>query len=311
MVYDQASELFVPVYFVLCSSKAKDMYFDILKLIYRDTSEKLEPCDVVCDFEMPMIQAIEKQFLNAEVIGCLFHFKQAVRRQMKTTYSIPDAEVCIAMEKGVLDVLKMIDPNLVPRHGIRCFKRTIRAMCVAAGIAYTRIKWKQFWGYFRATWLERTNNPIERLNRELNRSFPTPHPNIATFVNVIWTIFQDYVTMLTNVAQGRRSRGNKINASKKRGRRRANTSSADGASVETIDLPNPVVLTEEDLASNSDSEDEMQGSDIDSGVKSEVADVADSDEDALPDFSFDPSEYCDDDESTANGDDQSVQAAIV
>ncbi|ETP33336.1 hypothetical protein F442_18123 [Phytophthora nicotianae P10297] len=106
---------------------------------------------------MPMIQAIEKQFPNAEVIGCLFHFKQAVRRQMKTTYSIPDAEVRIAMEKGVLDVLTVIDPNLVPRHGIRWVKRTIRAKCAATGIGYTRIKWKQFWGYFRATWLERYN----------------------------------------------------------------------------------------------------------------------------------------------------------
>ncbi|ETN01854.1 hypothetical protein PPTG_16934 [Phytophthora nicotianae INRA-310] len=226
---------------------------------------------------------------------------------MKTTYSIPDAEARIAMEKGVLDVLTVIDPNLVPRHGIRWVKRTIRAKCAATGIVCTRIKWKQFWGYFRATWLERYN-----IESELNRSFPTPHPNIATFVNVIRTISQDYVTKLTNVAQGRRSRGNKTNANKKRGRRRANTSGADGASVETIDLPNPVVFTDEDLASDSDSEDEMQGSsDVDSVVEREVADVADSDEDALPDFSFDPSEYCDDDESTANGDDQSVQAAIV
>ncbi|ETM02213.1 hypothetical protein L917_01279, partial [Phytophthora nicotianae] len=142
MVYDQASELFVPVHFVLCSSKVEAMYFDILELIYRDTSENLEPCDVVCAFEMLRIQAIEKQFPIAEVIGCLFHFKQAERRQMKTTYSIPDAEVRIAMEKGVLDLLTVIEPNLVPRHGIRWVKRTIRAKCATAGFAYTRIKWK-------------------------------------------------------------------------------------------------------------------------------------------------------------------------
>ncbi|ETP53786.1 hypothetical protein F442_01336 [Phytophthora nicotianae P10297] len=138
-----------------------------------------------------------------------------------------------------------------------------------------------------------------------------PHLNIATFVNVIWAISQDYVTKLTNVAQGRRRRGNKTNVNKKKERRRANTSGADGASVETIDLPNPVVCTDEDLASDSDSEDEMQGNDVDSVVESEVADVADSDDDALPDFSFEPSEYCDDDESTANGDGKSMQATIV
>ncbi|ETO84722.1 hypothetical protein F444_01394 [Phytophthora nicotianae P1976] len=142
MVYDQGSELFVPVHFVLCSSKVEAMYFDILELIYRDTSEKLEPCDVVCAFEMLRIQAIEKQFPIAEVIGCLFHFKQAERRQMKTTYSIPDAEDRVAVEKGVLDLLTVIEPNLVPRHGIRWVNRTIRAKCATARFAYTRIKWK-------------------------------------------------------------------------------------------------------------------------------------------------------------------------
>ncbi|KAF1786066.1 hypothetical protein GQ600_22280 [Phytophthora cactorum] len=62
MVHDQASELFVPVYFVLCSSKTKDTYFDILELVYRDTSEKFAPCDAVSDFELPLINPIEKQF---------------------------------------------------------------------------------------------------------------------------------------------------------------------------------------------------------------------------------------------------------
>ncbi|ETI55988.1 hypothetical protein F443_01385, partial [Phytophthora nicotianae P1569] len=89
----------------------------MLMMVY--DQEKLEPCDVVCAFEMLRIQAIEKQFPIAEVIGCLFHFKQAERRQMKTTYSIPDAEDRVAVEKGVLDLLTVIEPNLVPRHGIR------------------------------------------------------------------------------------------------------------------------------------------------------------------------------------------------
>ncbi|KAE9031226.1 hypothetical protein PR003_g1560 [Phytophthora rubi] len=80
----QASELFVPVYVALCNSKGTTMYNDNLELIHRDTSEKLEPSDIVCDFELALIQAIEKQFPNAEFIDCMFHFEQAVRRQMKT-----------------------------------------------------------------------------------------------------------------------------------------------------------------------------------------------------------------------------------
>ncbi|KAE8964032.1 hypothetical protein PR001_g29186 [Phytophthora rubi] len=315
MVHDQASELFIPVYFVLCSSKAKDMYFDILELIYRDTSEKLQPCDIVCDFEQPLIQAIQKQFPNAEVIGCLFHFKQAVRRRMKTTYGIPDAEIRIAMAKGVLDVLTVIDPKFVPLQGIRWVKKTIRTQCVAAGIAYSRTKWKQFWGYFRATWLERyniedwnvhglgndliarTNNPLERFHRELNRAFPTPHPNIVTFVKIIRTISQNFVAKLANVAQGRRKRGNRSNANKRKGARRdtAREAGTDEAGCGTIDLPTPVVFSEADDVSDSESEDDMDERDIvsDDDDDSEAEEEDTSQTEMCDDFSYEPGEYCD------------------
>lgn len=35
---------------------------------------------------------------------------------MRTEYNIPKAEVKIAMVKGVLDMLTVIDPELVPRR---------------------------------------------------------------------------------------------------------------------------------------------------------------------------------------------------
>ncbi|OWZ07807.1 hypothetical protein PHMEG_00019759 [Phytophthora megakarya] len=307
MVHDQTSELFVPIYFVLCSSKGKEMYCDVLEQIYRDTSKKLQPCDVVCDFELPLINAIETKYPSAEVIGCLFHFKQAVRRRMKITYSIPNAEIRIATEKGVLDILTVIDLELVPRQGIRWVKRTIRTRCDAAGIVYTRSKWRVFWGYFRETWLEqynidawnvhgldndvvaRTNNPLERLHRELNRSFPTPHPSIATFVRTIRTISKGFVAKLTDVAQGRRKRGNKRNV---KTRKRS----------ERIDLPVPVHFTEADAVTDSESEEEMVGSDTSSVDKIDSSEEGSS-EDELPDYSYEPGQYCDNPDS--------YQAALV
>ncbi|OWY98455.1 hypothetical protein PHMEG_00030778 [Phytophthora megakarya] len=150
------------------------------------------------------------------------------------------------MEKGVFVILTVIDPKLVPWQGIRWVKRTIR--------------------YFRETWLDRynsdawnvhgldndlvarTNNLLERFHRELNRSFPTPHPNIATFVRTIRTISQDFVAKLTDVALGRPKRGNKRNA------KTQNRS-------EQIDLPVPVHFTEADAVTDSESEKEMVGSD--------------------------------------------------
>ncbi|GMF25098.1 unnamed protein product [Phytophthora fragariaefolia] len=52
----------------------------------------------------------------------------------------------------------------------------------------------------------RTNNPLERFNRELNSRFPTPHPFMATFVTVIKTISQEYVRRVADVPRGRARR---------------------------------------------------------------------------------------------------------
>ncbi|KAE8914207.1 hypothetical protein PF003_g1534 [Phytophthora fragariae] len=186
---------------------------------------------------------------------------------------------------------------------------------MAAGIAYSRTKWKQFWGYFRATWLEqyniedwnvhglgndlitRTNNPLERFHRELNRAFPTTHPNIVTFVKIIRTISQNFVAKLANVAQGRRKRGNRSNANKRKGARRdtAREAGTDEAGCGTIDLPTPVVFSEADDVSDSESEDDMDERDIvsDDDDDSEAEEEDTSQTEMCDDFSYEPGEYCD------------------
>ena len=43
------------------------------------------------------------------------------------------------------------------------------------------------------TLINRTNNPLERFNRKMNDSFPTPHPTKTSFVETIRQISDDYV----------------------------------------------------------------------------------------------------------------------
>eukprot|EP00644_Phytophthora_capsici_P017844 jgi/Phyca11/126353/e_gw1.62.117.1 len=75
--------------------------------------------------------------------------------------------------------------------------------CAAAGISYSTDKWRSFWVYFVKVWIikykaaswnvhgldrtsvSRTNNPLERFNRELNEMFSNPHPMLPTFVGKI------------------------------------------------------------------------------------------------------------------------------
>jgi hypothetical protein len=83
----------------------------------------------------------------------------------------------------------------------------------------------------------RTNNALERFNRELNGAFPTPHPTLSTFVATIESLARGHVATLAAV-RGRWARG----------RLR-----------ETIRLPDAVELPEE-AESSSEDDDSLDGS---------------------------------------------------
>lgn len=71
--------------------------------------------------------------------------------------------------------------------------------------------------YFRRTWINRftpevwneyeiiniivtrTNNPLERSNREIYAAFATPHPNMATFITATKALSSRYVATLDPV----------------------------------------------------------------------------------------------------------------
>jgi hypothetical protein len=220
MVDDRARNMFTPVYYVLCTSKSESIYDDILHLICRDTGKKLNPAEVVCDFEFSLISSVQQQFPNADVVGCFFHFKQVLRRRMKNE-RITEVEISIAMEPGVLDILTVIDPDLVDPKGLAWVKADIKRRCVVKGCVYSRVEWRSFWAYFRRTWLERyfinewnvfgiadtvvarTNNPLERFNREMNAAFK-PHPNLRQLVATIARMSTAYARKQASITRGLR-----------------------------------------------------------------------------------------------------------
>ncbi|KAG2791735.1 hypothetical protein PC116_g28903 [Phytophthora cactorum] len=222
----------------------------MMHFVVQGTDQQLEPAEIVCDFETGLLNAVNTQFPNALVIGCLFHLKQALRRAMKR-FAIPEEECCIAMISGVLDMLTVVEHSLIER-GTKWVKREIRERCSAAGIAYSKAKWRGFWGYFRRTWVEqygvkvwnvagldneliaRPNNPLGRFNRELNSRFLSPRPSMATFVGVIKTLSSEYVQRLADVPRGR----------------------VRHAPRERIQLPVPIGIPE-DIADDSDSDEPL------------------------------------------------------
>jgi hypothetical protein len=87
--------------------------------------------------------------------------------------------------------------------------------------------------------IARTNNPLERFNRELNTAFSTAHPSLGRFVQTIEEVSRKYVTLRNDITNGRAK------------------APARGARAE---IPVPEVLPETDNEDISDEEVEYEGS---------------------------------------------------
>eukprot|EP00644_Phytophthora_capsici_P012662 jgi/Phyca11/113211/e_gw1.23.476.1 len=177
---------------------------------------------MTCDFERGLINAVRDQFPDATIIGCLFHFKQAVRRNMQKL-RIPVEETKTMMKRGFLDSLTVMSHDRIDPDGFQYVIKKFRAALDGNGTEYSSDKWTQFWEYFRKTWIEmyppnlwningvtrtivnRTNNPLERYNRELNVAFPNSRPNIPTFIGTIERHASRYVSLLEGIAHNRAS----------------------------------------------------------------------------------------------------------
>lgn len=100
-------------------------------------------------------------------------------------------------------------------------QKKITTDCLAQGIVVSTEKWTKFGKYFKRTWittfppslwyiepytkalLSRTNNPLERFNRETNAAFPAPHPNLAYFVGCIEVLARRYANLTYDIDIGR------------------------------------------------------------------------------------------------------------
>ncbi|POM58719.1 Hypothetical protein PHPALM_36597 [Phytophthora palmivora] len=185
-----------------------------LALVNRCGLNSFQPAQIVSDFEQALIDSTGERYPDARVIRCLFHWKQAIRMRMLALH-ISLTEISIAMEVGVLDMLTVLPSTDVDPAGIRFVQRKIRRRCREVNTDYSDDHRSQFWVYFRRIWLilfpvwnvygmdlqvvSRTNNPLERFNRELNAAISTPHPSLSAFVGNIEGLSRRYVRLLDDI----------------------------------------------------------------------------------------------------------------
>ena len=76
-----------PLVYCLLPGKSRAVYLRALEIIKQkseDLGYTLAPAEVLTDFELAIIQAVELTFPTTEVKGCFFHFAQALNRKIAT-----------------------------------------------------------------------------------------------------------------------------------------------------------------------------------------------------------------------------------
>ena len=75
-------EAFLPCVYILMTRKNRLAYEVALSTLQTLLGGKIKPAYALTDFETAMYQSIQKFFPEAEVVGCFFHFVQALTRKM-------------------------------------------------------------------------------------------------------------------------------------------------------------------------------------------------------------------------------------
>ena len=113
------------------------------------TKCELSPLAVHVDFEKALVNAVRSQFPNAMIVGCYFHFKQAIFRCLKKTH-IHTEQVKMAMESNCIDLLTIVPKKEIVKCGIPYLKMVIKSM---PDFKESDVKkWDGVWVCFQRFW---------------------------------------------------------------------------------------------------------------------------------------------------------------
>jgi len=118
MLFDPAYKIYIPVAYVLMTGKTPECYRQAFTWLRSEV--ECSPYCVGVDFEWNFFRAVAEHFPQALIIGCLFHFKQALRKKL-VELKVPKEEIDFAMRRGVLDLITVIPLDEITKglHFIR------------------------------------------------------------------------------------------------------------------------------------------------------------------------------------------------
>ncbi|KAE9191822.1 hypothetical protein PF004_g21497 [Phytophthora fragariae] len=107
MIKDPGVDVYVPAMYVLLDSKQQEVYWNALNYVIIQIGRLLEPATVTCDFERGLMNAVTDQFPLVKIVGCLFDWKQTLRRKM-IELRISQPQIAAALALNVLDIPTII-----------------------------------------------------------------------------------------------------------------------------------------------------------------------------------------------------------
>lgn len=184
--------------YALLPNRQADTYARLFAKIKEKVQERLnltlDPAKIQTDFELAAIRAVEREFPNAEIKGCYFHFCQALWRKVQDLgiavryREEPLVQQWIRRAAG----LALLPLNKVQDAWLETMEETPDVARAEEFNDYMVVNWVDYearftmsiWNHFETTG-PRTNNNLEGFHNRLNRSLPHNHPNIYRFVEVI------------------------------------------------------------------------------------------------------------------------------
>ena len=186
------------------TNKSFKMYRNALEWIFKLSGRRINPKTVTCDFKLALMNAISAIIPFSKIIGCFFHWKQAIRRKLASLKFKNEKEIIAhAMVKYSMDILTVIPVNEIKSKGIPFVKDNLKDDILEENDSE---KMDKFWQYFEKYWmssekmidswnisnfkgnknvLKRTNNGLERYNLRMKLLFKSGTPSFAQFVNTM------------------------------------------------------------------------------------------------------------------------------
>ena len=193
-----------PACFALMSTKQEGLYQEVLNSV-KGLAPHFSPNTIMTDFEGALRNSLNQAFNTSSILGCWFHFTQAVRRKMQSlglANVIEDEEGAHYLIKKVM-CLPLLPAESIP-DGLNQIMEENESLTLYPLFGYINRFWLRQIGAEQLSLYNRpfrTNNAIESFHSRLKRIMGV-HPNIYIFVQKLIQIANEVKMDCNRLARG-------------------------------------------------------------------------------------------------------------